>query len=167
MNEITRKIKIFVRKGLTLNRGDVRNFRSARIDQGVEIEVPLSNIDAEFDRWNEYVDKRLAEEMSKQLAKLDCHPKSPNQDVGSAACMADDPYVALPWRRAPRDPHLAMIPVTPQLSELGRELHEKLKTAENKTFRNGKATYKLWLTSDGVEFLQRWSKAFGGHGETS
>jgi hypothetical protein len=159
MSDMTKTIKIFIRKGSTQNQGDVRNFRSARIDQGVEIEVPLSNVDAEFERWNEYVDKRLAQEMAEQLAKLNCHPESPSQDRGSTAIMTDDPYVALPWRKAPRDPRLAMIRVTAQLSALGQELHKKLKAAKNKTLRSSNATYKLWLTQDGEEFLQRWSSS--------
>jgi hypothetical protein len=175
MSEITRTIKVFLRKGFTINRGDVRNLKSARCDIGVEIEVPFSNFDIEHKRWNDYVDKVLAEEMTKQLAKVNYYSQTeqnskvpedapasestPRQDNGSATSMTGDPYAALPWHKAPRDPRLAMIRVTPQLSILGEELREKLKAAKNERLRSSNATYKLWLTEDGAEFLQRWSKS--------
>jgi hypothetical protein len=63
----------------------------------------------------------------------------------------------------PKNVHLAMVRVTPQLSQLGRDLYERLRRTENMTLRDGKATYKLWLTRDGVEFLQKWC---GGREET-
>jgi hypothetical protein len=169
-------IKIIVCKRRTVNRGNVKSFGSSQVNIGVEADVPLSNIEAEFKRCINYVDTTLEAEMTKELAKLNhsiqtdqsaqldenVTPQKPVRELekrSPVVPMADDPYAALPWRRSAKHPQLSMVLVTSELSELGRDLYKKLERAESKTLRSSNATYKLWLTSDWAQFLQRWSKA--------
>jgi hypothetical protein len=178
MSKTGKTIKIIFNKSRTVNRGSVRNFASARVNIGVETEVSLSNLDAESKWCINYVDTTLEAETAKELAKLDhftqtrqspqvdenIRLKEPplNQEKDRLSSVPDDTYAELPWHRSAKDARLSMIPVTPQLSRLGWELYEKLKGTEKRTLRNDKATYKLWVTDDGMEFLQRWSKSSEG-----
>jgi hypothetical protein len=183
MSKTGKMIKIIFNKSRTVNRGSVRNFASVRVNVGIETEVSLSNLEAESKWCINYVDATLEAETAKELAKLDhltqtkqnsqveenSHLKepAPNQEKDPLSPVPDDTYAELPWHKSAKDARLAMVHVTPQLSRLGWELYEKLKKAEKGTLRNERATYKLWVTHDGVEFLQRWCKSFDGHGETS
>lgn len=175
MTERSDTIKIIVCKRRTVNRGNVKSFGSSQVNIGVEADVSLSNIEVEFKRCINYVDTTLEAEMTKELAKLNqsmqtdhdpeadenVTPQKPVRELEKSPVvpMADDPYAALPWRRSAKHPQLSMLLVTSELSELGRDLYKKLERAESKALRSSDATYKLWLTSDGAQFLQRWSKA--------
>jgi hypothetical protein len=55
-----------------------------------------------------------------------------------------------------------MIRVDEKLSPPGRELYRKLKAERMKTLRIGDRCYKVWLTADGAEFLQKWAQPRGG-----
>jgi hypothetical protein len=63
-------IKIIVSKRRTVNRGNVKSFGSSQVNIGVEANVPLSNIEAEFKRCINYVDTTLEAEMTKETRNV-------------------------------------------------------------------------------------------------
>ena len=65
-----------------------------------------------------------------------------------------DEYSALPWRQSKRCPELSTLLVNETLPEKARELYGTLKAA--KTLRTQYYEYRLSITEDGREFLQRW-----------
>jgi hypothetical protein len=167
-------VKIIVSKRRTVNRGNVKSFGSSQVNIGIEASVPLSNIEAEFKRCINYVDTTLETEMTKELTKLkqsvqtdadeDVTPRKPMQEPerSPALPIADDAYATLPWRTSKNDANLHMIRVNEKMPPLARELYKRLQATDKKTLRIGEASYKLWITPDAAEFLQRWAKPRGG-----
>jgi hypothetical protein len=70
-----------------------------------------------------------------------------------------DGFGKLPWKKSLKKPQLGTIPVTPDMSELAKDLYNKLRSSEKHVLRIGDTTYKLSLYEEaGTEFLQRWCK---------
>lgn len=170
MNETGRTVRILIRKGLTINTGDSK-YPYSRAERSVEFDAPVGDVNTQCRLWKNWIEEELAEELKgktqaehvppvvQPAVTLTAQEPVTVQPATASSSVTDDQYAPLPWRQSAKYPQLSMVLVTSQLSELGRELYEKLKGTESKTLRSSNATYKLWLTSDGAQFLQRWSKA--------
>jgi hypothetical protein len=130
--------RVSVRKSRTVAVGERGNFE--KTEYGIEQDLPnqlgpdmgLRNLEAA-------IDSLLKE-------------KIPNSSKGE--------YDNLPWRQSSKKPQLSTIPVTPNMSELAKNLYNKLKDSEKHVLRIDDTTYKLSLYEEtGTEFLQRWYKS--------
>lgn len=129
--------RVSVRKSRTLAIGERGNFE--KTEYGIEQDLPnqlspdagLRNLEAIIDRLH-------------------------NEKVPISG---QDEYGGLPWKKSSKKPQLGTIPVTPDMSELAKDLYHKLKSSEKHVLRIGDTTYKLSLYEEtGTEFLQRWGK---------
>jgi len=172
LSETETTVRILIRKGLTINT-DNSNRSYLRVERGVEFDASVGDVNTQCRLWKNWIEQELADEL-KGITQAEHVPPVVQPAVTLTAqdtvtvqpatpgSAIDDPYAQLPWQQSKKQPHLAMIRVSSGLTASGRELYEKLKGAERKTLRKGNATYKLWVTDDDTEFLQRWCKSRGG-----
>jgi hypothetical protein len=142
--------KVTVYRKLTFKRGE--DFDS--LQSGIEFSAPKSDAVQAMKRELESLRRVLEEEKRDTIART---KRTPIQEPTTG-----DPYDSLLWRQSKNDPNLAMIRVSEKLPPPGRELYQKLKAADKGTLRIADRCYKLWLTPDGAEFLQKWARPRGG-----
>jgi hypothetical protein len=156
------KVKVTVYRRLTFRRGE--DFDS--LQAGIEFSAPKSHAIQVLKGELESLRRVLEEEKRDTIARTE--PTSQHDTTASAPTQnaqkpeTVDPYVSLPWRASKNDANLGMVRVNSNLTSLARQLYEKLKAAQNRALRIGDCCYKLWVTNDGAEFLQKWSKQRGG-----
>jgi hypothetical protein len=128
---------VSVRKSRTLAVGERGNFE--KTEYGIEQDLPGQlSPDAGLRNLEAIIDKLLKEKLP-----------SPSQDE----------YGRLPWKKSSKKPQLGTIPVTQDMSELAKDLYNKLRSSEKHVLRIGDTTYKLSLYEEtGTEFLQRWCR---------
>jgi hypothetical protein len=143
--------KVTVYRRLTFKRAE--DFDS--VQAGIEFSAPMSDTVQAMKRELESLRRVLEEEKRDTVGRTKPTPMQKPE--------TPDPYAdSLPWRQSKNDANLAMIRVTEKLPPPGRELYQKLTAADKRTLRIVDRCYKLWVTNDGAEFLQRWSKSQGG-----
>jgi hypothetical protein len=174
LNETGRTVRVLIRKGYTITTGDSKCPYS-RAERSVEFDVPVENLNTECRLWKAWIESELAEEVkgtteAPQLPPA-VHPaltaaaQEPVtvQSATPSSSVTDDPYATLPWHQSKNDANLSMIRVNEKLPPLAIELYHKLKAADQRTLRIGDCCYKLWVTGDGAEFLQKWARPRGGN----
>jgi hypothetical protein len=149
--------KVTVYRRLTFKRAE--DFDS--VQAGIEFSASKSDTIQAVKRELEALRRVLEEEKRDTIARTEATSQldataAPPQNTQKPE--PADPYASLPWRPSRNDAHLSMIRVNDKLTTLGRELYQKLKASQNKALRIGNCCCKLWVTGDGAEFLQRWSK---------
>lgn len=145
-------VKISIHQGRTFRTGELE---SLRVDYTIESEEPRSSIAQSVDKWDEFLDllvSRKAKKVSSTKAGTIVRHRKPLPTPEGI-----DFYSGLPWLRSKNHPNLQTIRVTADLSPVAESLYETLKKSENKTVRLKDVAYKLSVTADGAEFLQRWS----------
>jgi hypothetical protein len=142
--------KVTVYRRLTFKRAE--DFDS--VQAGIEFSAPMSD---------------TVQAMKRELESPRCVLEEEKRDTitGTKPTLIQkpetpDPYDSLPWHPSRNDRNLSMIRVDEKLSPPGRELYRKLKAERMKTLRIGDRCYKVWLTADGAEFLQKWAQPRGG-----
>jgi hypothetical protein len=143
-------VKVTVYRRLTFKRAE--DFDS--IQGGIEFSAPKSDAVQAVKRELESLRRVLEEEKRDTIAGT--KPTSTQKPE------TPDPYDSLPWHPSRKDRNLSMIRVDEKLSPPGKELYQKLRAEDTRTLRIGDRCYKLWLTADGAEFLQKWSRPLGG-----
>jgi hypothetical protein len=150
--------KVTVYRRLTFKRAE--DFDS--VQAGIEFSAPKSHAIQVLKGELEALRRVLEEEKRDTIARTEPTPaQNANASAPSQNTQKPEPadaYASLPWRPSRNDAHLSMIRVNDKLTTLGGELYQKLKASQNKALRIGNCCYKLWVTGDGAEFLQRWSK---------
>ena len=129
--------RVSVRKSRTLAIGERGHFE--KTEYAIEQDLPNHlSPDAGLRNLEAIIDKLLKEKLP-----------SPSQDE----------YGRLPWKKSSKKPQLGTIPVTSDMSELAKDLYNKLRSSEKHVLRIGDTTYKLSLYEEtGTEFLQRWCR---------
>jgi hypothetical protein len=153
--------KVTAYRRLTFKRG--QDFDS--VQAGIEFSAPKSHAIQVLKGELESLRRVLEEEKRETIARTE---PTPAQNANASAPSPNaqnpepDPYDSLPWHPSRNDRNLSMIRVDEKLSPPGRELYQKLKAERMKTLRIGDRCYKVWLTADGAEFLQKWARPRGG-----
>jgi hypothetical protein len=146
-------VRISIHQGRTFKTGEIE---SLRVDYTIQSEEPRSSLAQSVEKWDEYLDLLISRKAKKisstKVGTTVHHRKLPPTPEGI------DFYSGLPWVRSKNHPNLQTIRVTKDMSPVAESLYMTLTKSENKTLRLKDVTYKLSITQDGAEFLQRWSQ---------
>ena len=154
-------VKITAHRKLTFRNAD--DFESVEgFIEGTELRT---NALRALKEWLQRLDKVLTEEKHTAITRTKPQPARPATETSPARpaktmpSITDDRYASLSWKQSGKRPELSTIRVDEKSDMATRELYEELKKTEKNALHVGRVTYKLSITTDGTEFLQRWMRA--------